>query len=97
MTVLELKQVTKRFGDFTAVDGFSLEVPRGELYALLGRNGAGKTTTLKCLVGLLRPTSGHVLVGGHDVVGQARQAKRLMGYIPDKPFLYEKAGESWGW
>ena len=72
------------------MDGLGLRVERGELYALLGRNGAGKTTALKCTVGLLRPSAGRVLVGGLDVERDGARARGLMGYVPDRPFLYEK-------
>jgi ABC-2 type transport system ATP-binding protein len=88
--MLLIDHLTKRFGDKTAVDDLCLEVAAGELYAFLGPNGAGKTTTLKCVAGLLWPTGGHVLVGGHDVHAHAVAAKRLLSYVPDQPFLYEK-------
>ena len=87
---ISILKLTKRYRDFVAVEDLTLEVSRGELYGLLGRNGAGKTTTLKCLVGLLRPGSGRVLICGRDVEKEPSKAKRLIGYIPDRPFLYEK-------
>ena len=88
--MIVVRDLVKRYRDFTAVAGLTLSVARGELYALLGPNGAGKTTTIKCLVGLLRPTAGRIEVAGDDVVGAAAKAKRRLGYIPDRPFLYDK-------
>ena len=88
--MIELVNVTRTYGDKTAVSGLSLTVPAGELFALLGPNGAGKTTTIKMLVGLLRPTAGHVRLGGFDVVAEPRKACSLLGFVPDVPFLYDK-------
>jgi ABC-2 type transport system ATP-binding protein len=88
--MIELLDVTRMYGQKTAVDGLSLSIPQGELFAFLGPNGAGKTTTIKMLVGLLRPTSGQVRVAGIDVVQNPREANRLSGYVPDEPHLYEK-------
>jgi ABC-2 type transport system ATP-binding protein len=73
-----------------AVDNLTLRIAAGELYALLGHNGAGKTTAIKMLVGLLRPGSGTVRVGGFDLVTQTREAVALIGYVPDQPFIYDK-------
>jgi ABC-2 type transport system ATP-binding protein len=88
--VIRLAGLTKRYGKFTAVDGIDLEVPRGELVGLLGPNGAGKTTTLRMIAGILRPTSGTVLVGGVDIQRHPLEAKARLGYIPDRPFVYDK-------
>lgn len=88
--MIQLAGLTKRYGKFTAVDGIDLEVPRGELFGLLGPNGAGKTTTLRMIAGILRPTSGTVLVGGIDIQEQPLEAKARLGYIPDRPFVYDK-------
>jgi ABC-2 type transport system ATP-binding protein len=88
--MIEFEQVTRTYGPKVAVNGLDLAVPRGELFAFLGPNGAGKTTTIKMLVGLLRPTSGRITVCGHDVVSQTREASRLLGYVPDEPYLYDK-------
>ena len=88
--MIRLSNVTKRFGAKTAVDDLSLEVPEGELFAFLGPNGAGKTTTIKMMVGLLRPTAGSVELCGIDVVKLPREANRLVGYVPDQPYLYDK-------
>jgi ABC-2 type transport system ATP-binding protein len=88
--MIELVNVTRTYGEKTAVSGLSLTVPAGELFALLGPNGAGKTTTIKMLVGLLRPSSGQVRLGGFDVVAEPRKACSLLGFVPDVPFLYDK-------
>jgi ABC-2 type transport system ATP-binding protein len=88
--VIRLTDLTKRYGKFTAVDGISLEVPRGELFGLLGPNGAGKTTTMRMIAGILQPTSGSVLVGGVDMLARPLEAKAHIGFIPDRPFVYDK-------
>ena len=88
--MIRLEGLTKAYGRFIAVDGIDLHVPRGELFGFLGPNGAGKTTTIRMLVGVLRPTAGRVIVGGHDMQREPIAAKRHIGYIPDRPFLYEK-------
>jgi ABC-2 type transport system ATP-binding protein len=88
--VIELENLTKRFGDLTAVDHLNLAVPQGELFAFIGPNGAGKTTTIKLIVGLLRPSEGRVRLCGHDVQGEYLTAKALLSYIPDEPYLYDK-------
>ena len=88
--MIEFKQVCRSYGDKLAVDHLDLRVAPGELYSLLGHNGAGKTTAIKMLVGLMRPGSGTVRVGGYDVVTQTREAVSLIGYVPDQPFLYDK-------
>jgi ABC-2 type transport system ATP-binding protein len=82
--------VTRTYGPRVAVDKLNLVLNRGELFALLGHNGAGKTTTIKMLVGLLAPTSGSIRVGPYDVVENPREVSRLIGYVPDQPFLYDK-------
>jgi ABC-2 type transport system ATP-binding protein len=88
--MISLRRLTKRYGSFTAVDAIDLEVPRGELFGFLGPNGAGKTTTLRMIAGILRPTSGTVLVGGIDRQARPLEAKARLGYIPDRPFVYDK-------
>lgn len=88
--MIEIDRLTKRYGDFTAVDDISLTVRRGEIFGFLGPNGAGKTTTIRILVGLSVPSSGSVRVDGRDVVDQPLSVKAVTGYIPDRPFLYEK-------
>jgi ABC-2 type transport system ATP-binding protein len=88
--MLTLDRLTKRFGARVAVDSLSLQVKAGEVYGLIGPNGSGKTTTVKMVTGLYRPTDGHVRVGSHDLGADPEAAKRLIGYIPDEPFVYEK-------
>lgn len=88
--MIELEQVSKRFGALWAVRDLSLRVERGELFAFLGPNGAGKTTTVKLIVGLLRPTRGVVRVCGYDLAREPLQVRRRLSYIPDQPYLYEK-------
>jgi ABC-2 type transport system ATP-binding protein len=88
--VIRLTSLTKRYGSFTAVDGISLEVPPGELFGFLGPNGAGKTTTLRMIAGILKPTSGTVEIGGIDIDRDPITAKSKLGFIPDRPFIYEK-------
>ena len=88
--MIELKDVTKSFGNVTAVDHLSLSVPPGEFFAFIGPNGAGKTTTIKMIAGLLRPDSGTICLGNYDVQENYIQAKALLSYIPDQPYLYDK-------
>src|SRR3954471_15867477 len=88
--MIQLNQVTKRYGNKTAVADLSLDIQAGELFAFLGPNGAGKTTTIKMLCGLLFPTSGTVRVGGVDLAARGAQPRALISYVPDQPFLYEK-------
>jgi ABC-2 type transport system ATP-binding protein len=88
--MLELRGVTKHYGAFPAVKGIDLKVHRGEIFGFLGPNGAGKTTTIRIAAGVLRPTAGTVLIGGDDLERAAASAKSRVGYIPDRPFLYEK-------
>ncbi|RIK81441.1 MAG: ABC transporter [Planctomycetota bacterium] len=88
--MLRFDHVTRTYGSRVAVDDLNLSLQRGELFALLGHNGAGKTTTIKMLVGLLKPTSGTIFVGPYSVVEHPREVCRLIGYVPDLPFLYEK-------
>jgi ABC-2 type transport system ATP-binding protein len=88
--MIQIEHVTRRFGDTVAVNDLSLDLQPGELFTLLGPNGAGKTTTIKMIAGLLRPTAGRVVVCGFDVLRQPLEAKSLLAYIPDEPFLYDK-------
>ena len=88
--MIRLAGLTKRYGKFTAVDGIDLEIPSGTLFGLLGPNGAGKTTTLRMIAGILQPTAGTVQVGGADIVREPLRAKARLGYIPDRPFVYDK-------
>jgi len=88
--MIELNDVTKRYGAKVAVDGLTLQVGAGELFAFLGPNGAGKTTTIKLICGLLFPTSGTIRVGGFDLEKEGDRARQLISYVPDQPYLYEK-------
>ncbi|MDH5758744.1 MAG: ABC transporter ATP-binding protein [Gemmatimonadota bacterium] len=88
--MLELQGVVKRYGGFTAVAGLDLTVQRGEIFGFLGPNGAGKTTTIRMVAGVLQPSEGRILVGGADLSAEPDAAKSQVGYIPDRPFLYEK-------
>jgi ABC-2 type transport system ATP-binding protein len=88
--MIRLEGLSKSYGKFTAVHPLDLHVEAGELFGFLGPNGAGKTTTIRLLTGVLRPTAGRVLIGGHDVAKEPAAAKQQLGYIPDRPFLYEK-------
>jgi ABC-2 type transport system ATP-binding protein len=88
--MIELRNVTKKFGSFTAVDNISLVVPPGEFFGFLGPNGAGKTTTIKMMAGLFSPTEGQILMNGYDIVKEPIKAKSFTSYVPDQPFLYDK-------
>ena len=88
--MIELTGLSKRYGSFTAVDAIDLFVPKGELFGFLGPNGAGKTTTLRMIAGILRPTAGTVRIAGLDLSKDPMAAKAKLGFIPDRPFIYEK-------
>ncbi|MEE9180919.1 MAG: ABC transporter ATP-binding protein [Vicinamibacteria bacterium] len=88
--MIQLQELTKRYGQHVAVDQLNLDIQPGELFGFLGPNGAGKTTTIKMLAGLLRPTSGRIVLAGHDLDLEPEKAKAALGFIPDRPFLYEK-------
>jgi ABC-2 type transport system ATP-binding protein len=88
--MIRLAGVEKRYGSFTAVHPLDLVVTDGELFGFLGPNGAGKTTTIRMLAGVLRPSAGSIMVAGRDMVREPMAAKRHVGYIPDRPNLYEK-------
>ena len=93
--MIAVRDLVKRYGTFTAVDGVSLEVTAGQIHGFLGPNGAGKTTTIRMIAGLLKPTAGRILVNNHDLAVEPEAAKAALGFIPDRPFIYEKltAGE----
>src|SRR5258705_7785301 len=93
--MIAIHDLCKQYGKFTAVDGITLDVKPGEIHGFLGPNGAGKTTTLRMIAGLLKPTSGRVVVNGHDISTEPELAKMSVGFITDRPFIYEKltAGE----
>ena len=88
--MIRLNHLTKCYGKFTAVDNIDLVIPSGELFGFLGPNGAGKTTTFRMIAGILRPTSGSVEIGGIDVAQRPLEAKARLGFIPDRPFVYDK-------
>ena len=88
--MIRLEGVTKRYGHFTAVHPLDLQVARGELFGFLGPNGAGKTTTIRMLAGVLRPTAGRAFIAGYDIAREPILAKQRIGYIPDRPAVYEK-------
>jgi ABC-2 type transport system ATP-binding protein len=93
--VISVRDLRKVYGEFTAVNGVALDVQPGQIHGFLGPNGAGKTTTIRMIAGLLKPTSGRILVDGHDTAVAPEAAKAALGFIPDRPFIYEKltAGE----
>lgn len=88
--MIEIEHLRKEFGDVVAVEDLCLQIAPGEFFGFLGPNGSGKTTTIKLLTGLLRPTAGRARIGGHDIQKEHVAAKRLIGYVPDTPYLYEK-------
>jgi ABC-2 type transport system ATP-binding protein len=88
--MIELENLSKRYGGVPAVDNLSLRVEKGEIFGFLGPNGAGKTTTIRMMGGIIAPTKGLVRVGGLDMAKHPVDAKRMIGYIPDRPYLYEK-------
>jgi ABC-2 type transport system ATP-binding protein len=88
--MIDIRSLTKKYGDFVAVDDISLSVSAGEIFGFLGPNGAGKTTTIRILAGLSLPTSGVVTIDGVDVSKDGLHTKAITGYVPDRPYLYEK-------
>ncbi len=88
--MIRLTNLTKTYGSFVAVDNIELHVPRGGLFGFLGPNGAGKTTTLRMIAGILRPTSGCITLGGDNIQTEPMAAKQRLGFIPDRPFVYDK-------
>jgi ABC-2 type transport system ATP-binding protein len=88
--MLQLKNLSKKFGSFQAVNDLNLQVNSGEFFGFLGPNGAGKTTTIKLISGLLSPTEGSILIDGYDIQKNPVVAKRIIGYIPDQPYLYDR-------
>ncbi len=87
--MIELKKLTRTYGDLTAVDDVTLSIPNGQICGYLGPNGAGKTTTVKMLTGMLEPSSGSALVAGFDIVQDSLEVKRRIGYVPESGALYE--------
>ncbi len=88
--MIELRDLTRKFGRFIAVDRLNLRVPKGEIFGFIGPNGAGKTTTIKMIGGLMAPTHGEVVINGFNMADAPEAAKQCIGFIPDRPFLYEK-------
>lgn len=88
--MIKLTNLTKVYGTLTAVNNISLEIPSGQVFGFLGPNGAGKTTTIKMMAGLLLPTAGNIEICGYDVVREPLSAKAVTGFIPDRPFIYDK-------
>lgn len=90
MAMIEISHVSKSYGTKVAVHDLDLHIEAGETFAFLGPNGAGKTTTIKMMCGLLFPTAGSVKIAGHDIQTEGDEARQLLSYVPDQPFLYEK-------
>jgi ABC-2 type transport system ATP-binding protein len=88
--MIELKNLTKRYGNTLAVNNISISVAKGEIFGFIGPNGAGKTTTIRMMGGVLAPTEGSVIIDGIDMADDPESVKRRIGFIPDRPFLYEK-------
>jgi len=88
--MINIKNLTKHYGNLTAVSDLNLNIPAGECFGFLGPNGAGKTTTIKLLAGLLKPNEGIIEISGYDIQKDPQKVKGIIGYIPDKPFIYEK-------
>src|SRR5262245_23889501 len=86
---ISVQGLRRSYGEFTAVHDLSFEVRRGEIVGLIGPNGAGKTTTLRSLAGILKPTSGRIVVDGHDMASSPIEAKRRLAFMPDEPHLFE--------
>jgi len=87
---IQLKNLFKCYGDFTAVEDLNLTIPSGQITAFLGPNGAGKTTTIKMMVGLITPTHGSVLMDGSEFYSDPVRFKKILSYVPDFPFLYDR-------
>ncbi|MCP4372533.1 MAG: ABC transporter ATP-binding protein, partial [Deltaproteobacteria bacterium] len=88
--MIELKDLTKKYVDFPAVDHLNLSIQKGEIFGFIGPNGAGKTTTIKMIGGILEPTSGSIMIAGINMKNHPEKAKSKIGFIPDRPYLYEK-------
>ena len=88
--MIELQSLTKNYGDYKAVDDLNLHVKKGEIFGFIGPNGAGKTTTIKMIGGILAPSAGTVKIAGIDIQQEPEKAKGKIGFIPDRPYLYEK-------
>ena len=89
-SIIEVKNLTKKFGEFTAVDNISFDVKHGEIFGLLGPNGAGKSTTLRMLSTLARPTEGTAIIGGYDIVKEDTEVRKLIGIVSEKMIMYNR-------
>ena len=87
--MLKIEHLTKKFGDFTAVDDLSLTVEAGQIYAFIGHNGAGKTTAIKSAVGIQEFDAGTITIDGHDIMKEPMECKKILAYIPDNPDIYQ--------
>ena len=90
MDMIKLIDLTKIYNDLRAVDKINLSVKKGAIFGFLGPNGAGKTTTIKMMAGVIKPTSGRIIINGMDLAEKSTDVKRCVGFIPDRPFVYEK-------
>lgn len=88
--ILQISGLHKQYGKFTAVHEINLEVTPNQVFGILGPNGAGKTTTLRMITGLIQPTRGTIIIDGHDLLASPMQAKSITGFIPDRPYVYDK-------
>src|ERR1041384_7756327 len=88
--MIRTEHLTKNYGGLVAVNDLTLTIPRGQIFAFLGPNGAGKTTTIKLLAGLLKPTSGRAFIGDYDIQQDPVEARKILSFVPDMPFLYDK-------
>ena len=88
--MLKLKNLSKSYDQHRAVNDLNIDIPQGEIWGFLGVNGAGKSTTMKMIAGLLKPSEGYIEVGGLNVHTEAIKAKKIIGYVPDRPYLYER-------
>jgi len=88
--MIRFENLTKIYRGIKAVDDLNLQIPRGTIFGFIGPNGAGKTTTIKMMAGVLRPTRGRIYIDGVDIAKEPSKVKRIIGFIPDRPFLYEK-------
>jgi len=88
--MIRTEKLSKKFGGFEAVKDIDLDIKPGEIFGFLGPNGAGKTTTIRMLIGLLKPSSGKIFLNGYDLEKNPIAAKSMVGFIPDRPYIYEK-------
>jgi len=89
MAIVEIENLTKKYGDLIAVDNLNLKIDDGEIFALLGPNGAGKTTTIKAMLGLIMPTNGEIRINGYDVISEGKKARKYVGYLPEIVAFYD--------